>query len=242
MVAPSAFVVKHLTTLFAVTVGLLTAALVSYFREQISKGIRWALNPVTKRLPWNQNSGRRASRSDEIRLISLLTLVDVYLEDKEGRVAKYQKTSVYRVVSPLTEYREGVTAAGTVFDVSTAVGSIVATRTEHGFHVSTIDLGDLMPKGRRFQNVYTANLINSFTNRVEYWTQEVAIPTKYLSLRIHFPKDRPPTLVKCGMVSGLNNKQIRTEARSVEISDYRSISWDIPHPELNDIYKLQWHW
>jgi hypothetical protein len=88
--------------------------------------------------------------------------------------------------------------------------------------------------GSRFQNIFTADLHDCFINDEEHWTQEIAFPTKHLTLRIHFPKGRPPKRVKCKIVEGVTSKQIRTDARITELSGEQGIVWDIQAPKLKD--------
>ena len=219
----------HLATIAATALSMLAAALLAYFREQINAGIKWALAPFTRRLPWNQNNAVKGSLPDhKSDLISQLTVVDVFLTSIDGKSARYQKTGNYIVNNDgLNAYQEGVTAAGKASGFSTLCGTIVETTKEHGFYISRIDLGDVLNKGSRFQNIYMADLHDCFTNDEEHWTQEIAFPTKHLTLRIHFPKNRPPRLVKCKVVEGVTDKQVRTDARIMELSGENGIVWEI---------------
>jgi hypothetical protein len=161
----------------------------------------------------------------------------------DGKSARYQKTANYRINSDFVHsYREGVTGAGTVGGFSTLVGTIVETKREHGFYITRIDLADLLTRGFQFQNVFSADLYDSFTSSEEHWTQEIPRPTKHLTLRVHFPTGRPPKLVKCKMVEGVSIRQLKTEARIIELSGEQGIVWEIPNPKLKEIYKLEWVW
>jgi hypothetical protein len=172
-----------------------------------------------------------------------LTVIDLFLTSIDGKSARYQKTCDYIVNKEnLNAYQEGVTAAGTASGFSTLSGTIVETTIEHGFYISRIDLGNLLNKGARFQNVYSADLHDCFTSGKEHWTQEIAFPTKHLTLRIHFPRARPPRLVKCKIIKGVADKQVRTDAKITELSGEQGIVWDIQNPKLKDIYKLEWLW
>jgi hypothetical protein len=239
-----AFTTTHLATITAAALSMLAAALLAYFRGQINAGTKWALAPITRRLPWNQNKPIKGLVPDhESDLTSQLTVVDVFLTSMDGKSARYQKTCNYIVNNDnLNAYREGVTASGEVSGFAIMWGTIVKTTKEHGFYISQIDLGDLLNKGSRFQNVYTADLHDCFTNDEEHWSQEIAFPTKHLTLRIHFPKGRPPRLVKCKVVEGVADKQLRTNAKITELSGGQGIVWDIHNPKLKDIYKLEWLW
>ncbi len=238
------FTTTHLATIAATTLSMLTAALLAYFRSQIHAGTKWALAPITHRLPWNQTNPIKGSLPDhESDLISQLTVADVFLKTMDGKLARYQKTCNYIVNKDgLNAYQEGVTTAGRASGFSTMWGTIIETTKEHGFYISRIDLGDLLNNGSRFQNVYTAELHDCFTNDEEHWTQEIAFPTKHLTLRIHFPKGRPPRLVKCKVVEGMADKQVRTDAKITELFGEQAIVWEIQNPKLKDIYKLEWLW
>jgi hypothetical protein len=238
------FTATHLAAITATALSALAAALLAYFRGQINAGTKWALAPITRRLPWNQNGPiKRPAPDHESDLTSLLTVVDVFLTSVDGKSARYQKASNYIVNSDdLNAYHEGVTAAGTASGFSTLWGTIVETTKEHGFYISQIDLGDLLKKDSRFQNIYTADLHDCFLTDEEHWSQEIAFPTKHLTLRIHFPKSRPPRLVKCKVVEGVADKQVMTAAKITELFGEKGIVWDIQSPKLKDIYKLEWLW
>ena len=235
---------SHLATLAATTLSLLAAAVFAYFRVQINAGTKWVFGPMTRRLPWNQSEpAKRYTLAPDSSLSSELTVVDIVLLATDGRTARYQKTANYLVTRHFVHsYREGVTGAGTVSGFSTLVGTIVETAQEHGFYVSRIDLADILTKGYRFQNVFTANLHDCFTSNEEHWTQEIPRLTKHLTLRIHFPAGRPPKLVRCKVVEGVSTRQIKTDARITELSGDQGIVWDVKTPKLGEIYKLEWVW
>jgi hypothetical protein len=239
-----AFLATHLATLAATTLSMLAAALIAYFRGQITVGTKWALAPIARHLPWNQNSPIKGVAPDhESNLMSELTVVDVFLMSTDGKTAKYQKTGNYIVSDDyLAAYHEGVTAGGTASGFSTMSGTIVEMVKEHGFYICRIDLANVLSKGSRFQNVFTADLNDCFTADEEHWTQEIALPTKHLTLRIHFPKGRPPKLVRCKVVEGVTNTQLSTDARITGLSGGQGIVWDIENAKLKDIYKLEWVW
>jgi hypothetical protein len=162
------------------------AALLAYFRSEASAAIQWVFDPITRCLPWNvalPNSNERAVAN----LSSELTLVDVFLMTRDGATATYKKTGEYLVdAGPLSSYYEGVTASGTVSAFSSELGAVIETETEHGFFVSRIDLGAVFDVGTHFRNVYQVQLDGCFIADEEHWTQEIAVPTNHLTLRIHF--------------------------------------------------------
>jgi hypothetical protein len=167
------------------------AALLTYFRSEASTAIRWLFDPVARCLPWNQTL---ASPSEQAaaNLSSDSTLADLFLITPDGRLAMYEKIANYVAnAEPVSSYREAATSSGAVSGFSTELGVIVETTTEHGFLVSRIDLGSFCGVGTRFRNVYRVHFQDCFIAE-EHWTQEIAVPTKHLTLRIHFPP-RPAT-------------------------------------------------
>ncbi len=170
-------------------------------------------------------------------------MADVFLTTADGRNARYEKTADYVVkAGALSGYREGVTASGSARGFATELGIVEETKTEHGFYLSQIDLGARLVTGTRFRNIYRADLLDCFVGQEERWTQEIALPTKHLTLRVHFPFGRPPRLVRCKRVVGLTESQISTEATITELFGQPAVVWEIEQPKLGDIYKLEWRW
>ena len=223
----------------AICAAAASAALLAYFREQFADGLHWLFDPVIRCLPWR----RRARFGPQRTLASELTIADVFLLTADGKHAVYAKTGHYVVgPEPLSSYFEGVTASGHASGFSTELGAILNTKTEHGFHISHIDLGSLLGVGTRFRNVYRVQIDNSFTAEEEHWTQEIAVPTRHLTLRVHFPKARPPILLRCKRLLGLFEYHIATSAVITELFGRPSVVWEINHPKQGEIYKLEWRW
>jgi hypothetical protein len=218
-----------------------SAALLAYLRTQSADGFKWILDPIARLLPWHRTKPEGFSPLQS--LSSELTIADLFLLTRDGAHAIYAKTADY-VVGPerLNSYFEGVTGAENVTGFSTELGVITQTTSEHGFFISRIDLGSVFESGTQFRNVYRAQLDNCFTSRDEHWTQEIAVPTKHLTLRVNFPPERPPELVRCKRLSGLTEYQIRTDATISRLFGHPAVIWEIPEPALGDIYKLEWRW
>lgn len=225
----------------AIGAAAVSAALLAYFREQSTDGIKWLFDPIIRYLPWGRSA--LAHLGPPQNLSSELTIADLFLLTPDGKHATYVKTGNYVVVAkPLSSYFEGVTASAHASGFSTELGAILDTKTEHGFHISHIDIGSVLRAGTRFHNVYRAQLENSFTAEEEHWTQEIALPTKHLTVRVHFPKERPPTLIRCKRLSGLSEYHIRTTAIITELSGRPSVVWEVHRPKQGEIYKLEWRW
>jgi len=218
-----------------------SAALLAYLQTQSAAGLRWALDPIAGLFPWRRPKSTHTDRSQI--LSSEFTIADLFLLTSDGKHAIYAKATDYVVgAEPLSTYFEGVTASDKVSSFSTELGMVVQTTIEHGFFISQIDLGSVFEPGAHFRNVYRAELDGCFTGKKEHWTQEIAVPTKHLSLRIHFPYERPPTLIRCKRVVGLAEQQMKTTASITRLSGQPAIVWEIDQPKLGEIYKLEWHW
>jgi hypothetical protein len=218
------------------------AALLAYFRSEASAAIKWLFDPVASCLPWNHELANLSKRT-AASLSSESTVADLFLITPDGRRARYEKTGDYVVdVELLSSYLEAVTSSGTSSGFSTELGVIVETTIEHGFFVSRVDLGSVFGVGTRFRNVYRVHFQDCFIAEEEHWTQEIALPTKHLTLRIHFPLGRPPKIVRSKRLVGLVEDRISNGAAITELFGEPAIVWEIQKPKLGDIYKVEWRW
>ena len=224
---------------WAAVAALLAAAIAAYIADQIRSGTYWALKPVARHLPWNRGPGALNSSAE---LFSEFTLVQVFLLDASGCRARYRKTTSFVANRPTTTYQEAVTAERAAGGFVTMRGAIVDTVVERGFYVSKINLSNSVSRGERFANVYSADLLDSFTRPHEHWTQEFTYPTEHLILQVHFPVERPPKLIVSTIVHGASEKPATTPARLVHLYGRKSIVWDIAKPKPHQALKLEWTW
>jgi hypothetical protein len=213
------------------------ATLAAYMREQTREAVLWYLKPLTQHLPWNEatdSSLRTTALSSE------LSIVDLFLAD--GKRSRYRKTSAYTVNSPLSSYREGVTASGYANRFTSAKGRISRTVNEHGFYMSEIDLGNLLSKGDSLLNVYEAKLYDSFCQDTEFWTQQISFETSHLIIQVHFPSNRPPVSHKTSVIVGTHETSAMVHAQMIELYGRKSLVWDISRPNSKLVYKITWSW
>jgi hypothetical protein len=236
-------VLSHFVAFCTAVLALIASIAAAYFRDQVAAGIRWILWPLAARLPWNNTQRPSPSSEPAHELVSLFTVVQLRIFEPDGSGATYEKTSDYEVRSAsLAEYREGVTAEGYAKNFTTLVGRIMETIKEHGFYISRIDFGNVLHEGARFQNTYSVDLVNSFMAVEEHWTQEIAVPCEHLTIRVIFPTSRPPSLLRCKLLNGLEETQLPTSARLVHLHQCPTAVWQLPRPVLGTIYKLEWAW
>lgn len=227
---------------FVATLTVVSATILAYMREQAREAVLWALAPLTRRLPWNGTAHIVASDRTRTALSSELSIVDLHLIRADGKLSRYRKTSVYTVNSPLSSYREGVTASGYAKRFTSARGAITRTVNEHGFYISEIDFGNTLSEGERLLNVYEAKLYVSFFASTEQWTQQISFETAHLIIQIHFPAGRPPVSYKTSVLEGTHETSSKQLAQMVELYGRKSLVWDVPCPNSKLIYKLTWHW
>ena len=231
----------HLWELGAAALGIVAAALAAYWREQSRKGTDWFLAPLTHALPWNRDEPLLEKQAKP--LICDFSLIDLYLLDTAGRLARYQKTSRFVVMADqISSYNEGVTADGSAAKFISMRGTVVETVKEHGFYISHIDLGETLRAESQFTNTYCAELLNCFTSSEEQWTQELAFPTRHLTMQVHFPKARSPKAVRCEAVQGAPDKTAKQTAQMVELYGRKSIVWEVREPPTHAVLKLGWSW
>ncbi|PHP65406.1 hypothetical protein CSC94_18775 [Zhengella mangrovi] len=224
---------------FVAFFALIAAAIAAYAGDQIRSGTYWALKPVSRQLPWNRGSDAPNSSGE---LSSVFTLVQLFLFDASGCRARYRKTTFFVAHHTTTTYQEAVTAEHVAAGFVTMCGTIVDTVVERGFYVSQINLGSSVSCGEHFANVYSADLLGSFTRPHEHWTQEFTYPTGHLILQVHFPAERPPKLIASKIVEGATEKPADTSARIINLYSQKSIVWDIAKPKPHQALKLEWTW
>ena len=88
-------ITTHVAQTTAAVLALVGAALLTYARQQFRAGINWGLAPLLRLFPWNNKRASSSTSAERDGLVSELSLVDVFLCDKEGRSARYQKISSY---------------------------------------------------------------------------------------------------------------------------------------------------
>ena len=234
-------VLPHLWELGAAAVAIVSATLAAYWREQARNGTNWVLAPLTRALPWNKDD--QPSTKQTGILACEITLIDLYLLDTAGRLARYQKTSQFVVMTDeVSSYNEGVTADGSATEFVSMRGIVVETVKEHGFYILHIDLGETLRTGSRFTNTYCADLLNCFTNNEEQWSQELAFATNHLTMQVHFPKDRSPKSIRCKAIQGTEEKMVKQTAKMLELYGRKSIVWEIDEPGAHAVLKLEWTW
>jgi len=236
-------VLRHFTVALAAAAAAVLSAFATYSRSQLRDAIAWTLQPLTARFPWNsERSSERVHVHSS--LASELTIIEISLRTSDGAEAVYRKTSDYAVTGDVVySFTEALTTVGRADSFHCSFGLIITTVQEHGFFLSTIDPGTVLHRGDRFTNVFSAKLHNSFMTAHEHWTHEVARPTKYLVLRVHFPPSRPPSLVKCMLLEGMTTKQVATEAQIMEQrSGAKTVVWNVSRPQFQAVYKLEWVW
>jgi hypothetical protein len=238
----SAVLASHFVAAVSTLVALIGTSLLPIFREQVREVVNWALAPLKQAFPWDQPTGQHHKIMQPTAVVADFSLAEVFIQDVGGVVASYRKLSSYRAIKECVRYREGVSADGTATDFSTMRGTIVQTRSEHGFFVSEIDLETKVHRGARITNIYQAKLIDCFTMDEEQWTQEIAFPTRQLTLQIHFPAARPPTFVRCFILEGTSGREIVGGASIIELFGKKGIVWELQQPRFGGIYKVTWHW
>jgi hypothetical protein len=223
----------------AALLGLAGAALTAYAQNQIRAGTKWILTPLARQLPWNRSTDDSLFHPG---LSSVVTLVQLFILDADGTRARYEKTTFFVVNRPTTFYQEAVTAEGVATALTTMRGTIVETVVQQGFYVSKIDLGNTLGKGELLTNIYTADLLDSFTKPHEHWTQEFSYPTDHFTLHVHFPAARPPKSISCDVIDGVTEKPSVNGARLLDLFGQTSIVWEVSNPNLHQTLKLGWIW
>jgi hypothetical protein len=83
------------------------------------------------------------------------------------------------------------------------------------------------------------SISGGFIRKDEYFEVSVERPTKVLSLKVLFPKIRPPRSAFLNLGKALKDRSVSPALGS----DGRAcLRWRLKSPELNRVYRLNWSW
>jgi hypothetical protein len=83
---------------------------------------------------------------------------------------------------------------------------------------------------------------HGFLLKTGFWATEVSHQTKHLTIKIIFPKSRPPQSLSM-VEKNYQKTHLLEKAATVQLPDGRwLVSWERNHPRLYEQYILKWEW
>ena len=166
------------------------------------------------------------------------------LKDKTGRLATIVKQEKVRYLQDsVTFYRDQAWGDGEIFlNYHCSPGKPVDEfRLGHRTY-KLISLREFRNKGDTDEFVIKWKMRNGFLKRTGYWGTSINHRTKKVTVKIIFPKNRPPLKVSV-IESNLQKSQILGKnAQKVLPNGMTIVTWEAPNPRLYENYILRWEW
>lgn len=226
-----AFFSEHAATLFS-GIGVV---FVVYILSSIRGMVRRLLKLVHKQ-------GEFSSLNDDT-IEFLEHTSDVYIDTPDGAEAIFVKKIKAKVLAKsLDEYVEPVSTVGSAKNFKTELGAVTGWKIISGYYHVNIDIGKRLKRGELFDNTFSCDLADTFPLENEDWSPRIGVPTRKLTIRVHFPKERPFKTHHCSILRGWNAKRLEVRASEKVINGRPVLEWIIDKPTFGAIYKLDWYW
>lgn len=188
------------------------------------------------------------------RIVRNLTQVGIYevlsyecqleLKDKNGRLATVQKTEKVRYLqNRISAYQDQAWGDGDVFlNYQCSPGKPVDTyRLGHKTH-KLISLREFRNKGDEDEFHIQWNFRNGFLKNVGFWGTGINHRTNKASVKIIFPKERPPLQFSINESNMQKTQPLGKDSQQKLANGRTMIYWEKDTPRLYENYVIRWEW
>jgi hypothetical protein len=192
------------------------------------------LQRLTRRLGWRLPSGSGFSYEN----LSLSLCLDI--KDARGsRAVVTRKQRVLFLAGDAGIVTNPVWGDGNQFARFEALGaSRLGARAEGPKTALLLSLDRRPVKGTRATIVSRRLITDGFPGRQEYFDAAIERPTRSLSVRILFPKSRPP-LEAHGIEPGFRSTSLALRAND---AGRPTVAWRVRRADVGVTYSLRWSW
>jgi len=166
------------------------------------------------------------------------------LQDKTGKIASIMKQEKVRYLQDyITSYQDQAWGDGEILlNYHCSPGKPVDEfRLGHKTY-KLISLREFRNKGDTDEFVIKWKMRNGFLKRIGFWGTSINHRTNKVTVKIIFPKYRPPLQVSI-FESNLQKSQILgKDAQKVLPNGMTIVTWEITNPRLYENYILRWEW
>jgi hypothetical protein len=166
------------------------------------------------------------------------------LMDKQGKQARFQKREKVRYQqNNIIAYQDHAWGDGEILIDYRCSPGIVVDRYRPGQRTFLlISLREPKRRGEVDEFNMEWKMQDGFKRSRELWETEIRHRTKLVSMKIIFPKSRPPQ--KTWMIEQLRRRKYRLDPNvKNRLPDGRwLVTWKCDRPKLNERYQLHWEW
>ena len=166
------------------------------------------------------------------------------LQDDKGKIASFQKWELVRYrQNNIIAYQDHAWGDGEILLNYRCAPGLVVDQYRPG-QITFLLISLREPKRRNQVDEFNIEweMRNGFVRSAELWETEIRHRTKQITIKIIFPKSRPPRRAWL-------EEQIRRRRRQLGPKSIRSlpddrwlVSWESNRPKLNERYQLHWEW
>lgn len=198
--------------------------------------------PVTTILNYVQAWHRRLTQSGMYEVTDYEAKLE--LADATGKLATVKKRQQVRYLQDnIIAYQDQAWGDGQIaLNYQTSVGTAVDRYRLDETTIILISLRGTRRRGDEDEFRIMWNAKNGYTKTIEPFGIEISHPTQVLTLRVIFPKDRPPQSAEIIEVRRRRTGRLDIGRRK-RLADGRwQLSWQTRQPRLFERYLLQWEW
>ncbi len=105
-----------------------------------------------------------------------------------------------------------------------------------------ISLREVKQRGDTDEFYIERKIKNGFLRQQEQWETDISHPTRQVTTKVIFPRERPP--LRVALVENIRQKTtLIGDEHQRQLPDGRwQVAWETDNPRLNERYVLKWEW
>lgn len=166
------------------------------------------------------------------------------LLDKYGKRARFRKREKvrYRQNNIMTYQDQGWADGESLLNYRCTPGVVVDRYRPGQKTYILISLRESKQRGEVDEFHIEWSLRDAFLREQEQWETEVSHRTRYLHVRLVFPKTRPPIRIWMGEYLRRRMRLLGDSALRQLPNGRWQVEWQTNHPRLHERYVLKWEW
>ena len=211
-----------------------------------------SLVPLLSRLPWLEilvdlwRTGRKLLHGVTAR--GMYEVIDyestLELKDRDGRRATFKKRENVRYLQDnVIAYHDQAWGDGRILVGYRCTPGTAVDRYRSGYKTYIlISRREVKNRGDVDEFNVRWGIREGFLRRTEQWETHVTHPTKRLTIKVIFPRSRPPTRTSLIQSNRQRTRPLGDDAQVLLPDGRWAVSWETRRPRLHETYILQWEW
>jgi hypothetical protein len=170
--------------------------------------------------------------------------ISLELKDSKGRESLYTKRQQVRFLQDhVVAYQDQAWGAGDIFAEYHCTPGVPVDRYRDGQRYRVlISLRETKNRGDETEIIIDRTIRDGFTRAHEDFLAHIDHKTQRLTLRVTFPKDRPPTQIDTIEQPSSRLIPMSTHRRIILADGRTQVIWEIAKPRVFSTYGFRWRW